>query len=86
MDYTTMIEDLEIQISMLPIGYISKKNINGNVYHYQQWAENGKVKSKYIKKGELERMESQIAKRKALEKQLKELKSEKKKQESSFVI
>ncbi len=79
MDYTAMIEDLEIQISMLPIGYISKKNINGNVYHYQQWAENGKVKSKYIKKGELERMESQIAKRKALEKQLKELKSEKKK-------
>lgn len=80
MDYTAMIEDLEIQISMLPIGYISKKNINGNVYHYQQWAENGKVKSKYIKKGELERMESQIAKRKKLEKQLKELKAKEKKQ------
>ena len=46
MDYRAMIEDLEIQISMLPIGYISKKNINGNVYYYQQWTENGKVKSK----------------------------------------
>ncbi len=45
MDYRAMIEDLEIQISMLPIGYISKKNINGNVYYYQQWTENGKVKS-----------------------------------------
>ena len=60
MDYRAMIEDLEIQISMLPIGYISKKNINGNVYYYQQWTENGKVKSKYIKKSELEQFEGQI--------------------------
>lgn len=78
MDYKAMIEDLEIQISMLPIGYISKKNINGNVYYYRQWSENGKVKSKYIKKNELEQIEGQIAKRKRLEKQLKELKSQEK--------
>lgn len=80
MDYRAMIEDLEIQISMLPIGYISKKNINGNVYHYQQWTENGKVKSKYIKKTELEQFEGQISKRKRLEKELKELKAKERKQ------
>lgn len=80
MDYRAMIEDLEIQISMLPIGYISKKNINGNVYYYQQWTDNGKVKSKYIKKSELEQFEGQIAKRKRLEKELKDLKAKEKKQ------
>lgn len=80
MDYKGMIEDLEIQISMLPIGYISKKNINGNIYYYRQWTEKGKVKSKYIKKNELELIEGQIAKRKRLEKQLKELKSQEKTQ------
>lgn len=80
MDYRAIIEDLEIQISMLPIGYISKKNINGNVYYYQQWTENGKVKSKYIKKSELEQFEGQIAKRKQLEKELKDLKEKEKKQ------
>ena len=78
MDYTAMIEDLEIQISMLPIGYISKKNINGNVYHYRQWTENGKVKSKYIKKKELDQIEGQIAKRKRLEQQLKDIKAKEK--------
>ena len=80
MDYRAMIEDLEIQISMLPIGYISKKNINGNVYHYRQWTENGKVKSKYIKKKELDQIEGQIAKRKRLEQQLKDIKAKEKMQ------
>ena len=80
MDYKAMIEDLEIQISMLPIGYISKKNINGNVYYYRQWTENGKVKSKYIKKSELEQIEGQIAKRKKLEQQLKDIKAKEKTQ------
>ncbi|MFR4319181.1 MAG: hypothetical protein ACLT2Z_07320 [Eubacterium sp.] len=80
MDYKAEIEDLEIQISMLPVGYISKKNINGNLYHYRQWTENGKVKSKFIKKDELETVVSQIARRKELEKKLKDLKSKVKKQ------
>ena len=70
MDYKAEIEDLEIQISMLPVGYISKKNINGNLYHYRQWTENGKVKSKFIKKDELETVVSQIARRKELEKDI----------------
>ena len=38
---------LEKEISELPVGYISKKTINGIVRQYHQWSENGKKKSKY---------------------------------------
>lgn len=39
---------LEAEIAELPIGYISKKNINGAIKQYHQWTEDGKKKSKYI--------------------------------------
>lgn len=39
---------LEEQISELPIGYISRKNINGKIRFYHQWTENGKKKSRYL--------------------------------------
>lgn len=32
------------EISELPIGYISKKTINGKTKQYLQWTENGKRK------------------------------------------
>ena len=40
-------ELLQVQkeISELPIGYISKKTINGKTKQYLQWTENGKKKS-----------------------------------------
>lgn len=60
-------EKLKKELEQLPIGYISKKNINGNPQFYLQWRENGKMKSKYIRKGDLEAVEQQIAKRKRLE-------------------
>ena len=41
------IEALEAEIAALPIGYISRKTINGKVKQYHQWTENGKKKSKY---------------------------------------
>ena len=43
-------ELLQVQkeISELPIGYISKKTINGKTKQYLQWTENGKKKSKYV--------------------------------------
>ena len=37
---------LEKEISELPVGYITKKTINGIVRQYHQWSENGKKKSK----------------------------------------
>ena len=39
------IQELERQIAGLPIGYISKKNINGKTRYYHQWSENGKKHS-----------------------------------------
>ena len=36
-----------------PIGYISRKTINGKGQHYWQWREGVKIKSKYINDNEL---------------------------------
>ena len=36
------IQELERQIAGLPIGYISKKTINGKVRYYHQWTEEQK--------------------------------------------
>lgn len=70
------IELLESEIAKLPIGYISKKTINGKTRFYRQWTENGKIKSKYIKNEEFDTISQAIAKRKELQKQLKELQKE----------
>ncbi len=69
------IAQLEQQIAKLPVGYISRKMIHGKLRFYQQWTENGKIKSKYIKDGQLEALEEGIEKRRELQKQLKELKA-----------
>lgn len=48
------IQELERQIAGLPIGYISKKTINGKVRYYHQWTENRKKHSQYLRDGEME--------------------------------
>lgn len=75
-DILRQIESLEKEIADLPIGYISKKTINGKTRYYRQWTENGKVKSKYIKDEEYDEISGAIARRKELQKQLKELKKQ----------
>ena len=70
------IEELEFQIAQLPVGYISRKMINGKERFYQQWSENGKVKSKYIKNNEVESFREKIALRKLLQAQLDEVRSQ----------
>lgn len=72
-DIQELAKRLEQEISTLPIGYISKKKINGKTQYYHQWTENGKVKSKYIKNGELDDLESQINYRRELQEKLKEV-------------
>ena len=67
------IQELERQIAALPIGYISKKTINGKTRYYHQWTENGKKHSQYLRDGELEPLQEQIEQRKVLRAQLKEL-------------
>lgn len=70
------INELKTKIGELPVGYISKKNINGRVRYYHQWTELGKIKSKYIKDGELETLQEQIELRRKLQKELKALEKE----------
>lgn len=65
------IESLKQQIAQLPIGSISKKKINGKIRFYHQWTENGKIKSKYLRNGEMEPLQEQIMKRRELQKELK---------------
>ena len=73
-DAIQIYEKTKAELSTLPAGYISKKNIKGNTQYYLQWNENGKLKSKYIRKGELEIIEQKIARRKELEAVLDKLK------------
>lgn len=66
---------LEAEISELPIGYISRKNINGTIRQYHQWMEDGKKKSKYMDDETAAVMAEQIARRKQLQQELKTAKA-----------
>ena len=67
------ITSLEAQIALLPKGSVGQKTINGKEYFYQRWTENKKRKEKYVPADEVEALRNLIEKRKALEKELKEL-------------
>lgn len=68
-------ELLQVQkeIIELPIGYISKKTINGKTKQYLQWTENGKKKSKYVDDELAEELRAKIELRRELQKREKEL-------------
>ena len=44
----TRMKELEQQIAELPVGSITRKTVNGKIYFYQRWSENGKRREKYI--------------------------------------
>lgn len=66
-------DELRQEIELLPIGSIGKKNINGRIYYYHRFYENGKRKEKYIPQEGLESMQAAIERRKRLENELKAL-------------
>ena len=70
-----MIQELEKKIAELPVGYISKKAINGKIQYYHQWTEGGKKRSQYLRDGEMEPLREQIEQRKSLQAQLKALRA-----------
>lgn len=70
------ISELKSEIQKLPVGYISKKNISGKIRYYHQWTEMGKIKSKYIKDGELDKLQKDIDLRRKLQEELKALEKE----------
>ena len=57
------ISELTKEIEKLPRGYISQKAINGKVYYYHQWSENGQKKSRYLKDDELAALSVEISRR-----------------------
>ena len=71
----TRAAELEQQISALPAGSVTKKTVNGKDYFYHRWTENKNRREKYIPADELENFRAQIEQRKALEQELKALKS-----------
>lgn len=74
MDIRKRILELENEIAVLPKGSINIKKINGKEQPYLQWTENGKSKSKYIRKCEREQIFTGVERRKQLQDELYELK------------
>ena len=68
------IAELEVQIEALPKGSVAKKSVNGKMYYYHRYNENGKRTEKYIDFDSVDALREQIDARKALELKLKELK------------
>ena len=74
MDVNDKIKELQKQIDNLPIGSISKKAINGNIYYYHRIYINKKRVENYINFEQVEELDRQIKLRKELEKEVKALK------------
>ena len=70
-DTAKRIAELEKELAESINGYISRKVINGKERFYLQWTENGKLKSRYIKAGELEQTRALVERRKSLQAELK---------------
>jgi len=68
------ITELTKQIAELPKGYISKKQVGGQVYFYHQWSQSGIKQSRYLKDDEIQPISELIEKRKELQQQLREIK------------
>lgn len=69
------IHEMEEELSKLPAGTVVYKTINDKKQPYLQWAENGKTKSKYIKKAEREEILAKADLRKKLSEEIKQLKA-----------
>ena len=72
-DIMQRIIDLEREIAALPSGSVSKKTIKDKVYYYHRMTRDGKVKETYVSFDDVDELKEQIKKRRALEKELKEL-------------
>lgn len=69
-DLLLRISEIEETLAQLPAGSIGKKTVNGKIYHYHRFYENGKRKEKYIPQDKLADMQAAVEKRKALEEEL----------------
>ncbi len=69
-DKSEYISELLVEISRLPKGNITYKNIRGKRRMYLQWYEDGVKKSTYVKKADEEDIENKVKRRKELEQKL----------------
>ena len=76
-DLLLRISEIEEALALLPAGSIGKKTVNGKIYYYHRFYENGKRKEKYIPQDRLADMKIAVERRKALEEELKELNARK---------
>lgn len=76
-------DELERQISALPVGSITVKKVKGKAYFYYRWTENKKRREKYLPADEVEALQEQIERRKILEGELKELRKKVPKEKTS---
>lgn len=67
-------DELEREIALLPRGSVAVKRIKDKEYYYHRINENGKRRETYVDFDQVDELRSQIEKRKAFEKELKELK------------
>lgn len=64
------LDSISKELSELPKGYISKKQIKGKTYFYWQYFSDGKLKSVYIPFSKVEETKALLERRKDLEKQI----------------
>ena len=69
-----LLAQIEAQLAELPRGSISTKTVNNHTYYYHRWYEGKSRKEQYVAESNLDDLREQLAKRKALEAQRKELK------------
>ena len=68
-EYRVLIEKkqaLKKELLSLPIGYISKKNIKGNIQYYLQRREGKKITGTYIRVDEVEEVSAKLERRKEI--------------------
>ncbi|AKA72461.1 hypothetical protein SULI_00020 [Saccharolobus solfataricus] len=72
------IEEVEKELEGYPSGHLEVKTINGNVYYYLRYWEDGKLRSKYVGKFANE-IKEKLSKGEQLRRRLTQLKEEEKK-------
>ena len=72
------------ELERLGKGYLSKKVIGGHEYYYLQWREEGKVKSKYVSKEDLQMIRDRVAVRRRWEKSIRNLRRSMKQLENAL--
>ena len=82
MDISQKIQELKLEIEMLPSGSVTKKKINNKYYYYHQWKDaEGKRHYDIISEPDANELKDGIVKRRELEKRLKSYMDELKKRQ-----